>query len=243
MLALNENLDICQANINIKKWCIQEYGQNKHGTTQQKPYHVFIKKEQAQLKPLPKEPFTIPRWKEVKVHADLYVQFDKKAYSVPQAYMGKKLWLRNVNKIVQIFHEEQLIKQHVITEKYRHTDWNDFPENIKAALDEGLPALLQKKASIVGPLFQKLIRLTLEPHAFLNLRKAQALISLINKWDHALIEKTAAYALEQNIQVYPKNFKQLLQRIVDQDEQSQLSLPISEHTMEFVRDMEYFMHD
>jgi hypothetical protein len=243
MLALNEKLDISQANLKIKKWCIQEYGQKKHGTTQQKPYHVFIEKEQTQLKPLPEEPFTIPRWKEVTVHADHYVQFDKKGYSVPHAYIGKKLWLRNVNKIVQIFHEQQLIKQHVVTEKYRHTDWDDFPENVKAALDDGLPALLQKKASAVGPLFQKLIRLTLEPHAFINLRKAQGLVSLIDKWDHTLIEKAAAYALEQNIPVYPKNFKQLLQRIVDQNERSQLSLPISDQTMEFVRDMAYFMHD
>jgi len=79
MVALNDTLDIHQANQNIKRWCIEEYGQKRHGTTQQKPYHVFINKEQSALKPLPLEPFCIPRWKEVTVHADHYVQFDKLA--------------------------------------------------------------------------------------------------------------------------------------------------------------------
>jgi len=243
MLALNEKLDICQANQKIKKWCIDEYGQKRHGTTQQKPYQVFINKEQAALKSLPYEPFCIPRWKEVTVHADHYVQFDKKAYSVPHAYVGKKLWLRNVNKIVQIFHSEQLIKQHAVTENFRHTHWDDFPPNVKAVLDHGLPAFLQQRALAVGPSFQKLVRLTLEPHAFINLRKAQGLIAMIDKWDHSLIEKAAAHAIEQNIRVTPKNFKQLLERFFDQNEQSQLLLPISKQTMEFVRDMAYFMHD
>jgi len=243
ILALNKNLDICQANQNIKTWCIEEYGQKNHGTTQQKPYYVFTEKEQKQLKPLPHEPFAIPRWKQVTVHADHYVQFDKKAYSVPHAYVGKKLWLRNVNKIIQLFHQGQLIKQHVVTEKFRHTDWGDFPENVKAALDDGGPAFLQKRAATVGPLFQKLIRRTLQPHAFLNLRKAQGLISLIDKYDHGLIEQAAAYALEQNIPLTPKNFKQLLQRIIDHNQTSQLSLPVSQQTLEFVRDMDYFIHD
>ena len=242
MVALNEKLDIYQANQKIKKWSTDEYGQKYHGTTHQKPYHVFIDKEQPELKALPPEPFCIPRWKEVTVHADHYVQFDKKAYSVPHAYIGEKLWLRNVNKIIQIFHHEQLIKQHVVTGKYRHTDWADFPPNVQAALDEGIPAFLQQKASSVGPQFQKLIRQTLEPHAFINLRKAQGLVSLIDKWDHSLIEKTAAHMIAQNIPATPKNFKELLKYIIDQNQQSQLILPISEQTMEFVRDMTYFIH-
>ncbi|MBN1349265.1 hypothetical protein JXJ21_07640 [candidate division KSB1 bacterium] len=215
----------------------------KHGTTGLKPYHVFIDKEQPALKSLPPEPFCIPRWKEVTVHADHYVQFDKKAYSVPHAYIGKKLWLRNVYKIIAIFYQEQLIKQHVVTENYRHTDWGDFPRNVKAALDDGLPGFLQQRAAAVGPSFQKLIRRTLQPHAFINLRKAQALIALIDKWEHALIENAAAYALEKNIQVTPKKFRQLLQYLIDQNKPSQLALPMSEQTLEFVRTMGYFIHD
>jgi hypothetical protein len=241
MVALDPNVTIYQANQKIKYWCRDDYGQKNHGTTHQKPYHVFLDQEQPVLKPLPVEAFDIPKWKEVTVHADHYIQFEHKAYSVPHAYIGKKLWLRNVNKLVQLFHQESLIKQHVVTDKFRHTDFNDFPPNVKAALDTGLPSLLQQRAAIVGPVFQKLIRITLEPHAFLNLRKAQGLIRLLDNWDHPLIEQAAAYALQHNLNVQPDSFKQLLQRLVDQQQPTPLSL--SQQTMDFVREMEYFIHD
>jgi len=243
MLALNEKLDIQTANQNIKKWAVDEYGQKCHGTTRLKPYHVFIDNEQPALKPLPREPFCVPRWKQATVHPDHYVQFDRKAYSVPHAYVGKKLWLRNVNNVIEIYDQAQLIKLHVITDTYRHTDWNDFPAHVKAALDDGLPAALQHKAAAVGPQFQKLIRTILEPHAFINLRKAQGLIALMDKWDAARMEQAAAYALQHNINSNPKNFKQLLHRLVDRDDPPQLTLPMSDQTREFVRDMEYFIHD
>jgi transposase len=243
LLALNNQLDIGQANQKIKTWCIDEYGQKPHGTTQQPPYQVFINQEQPQLKPLPQEPFAIPRWKAVWVHADHYVQFDKKAYSAPHAYVGQQLWLRQVNNLIQLFHQGQLIKQHVVTERFRHTDWSDFPDNVKAALDEGLPALLQSRAATVGPLFQQLIRQTLQPHAFLNLRRAQGLIRLMDHYEHQLIEQAAAYALGQHIAVTPKTMKQLLQRIIDHNQSSQGALSVSQQTLEFVRAMDYFIHD
>lgn len=243
LLALNNQLDIGQANQNIKTWCINEYGQKPHGTTHQPPYQVFIDQEQSQLKPLPPEPFAIPRWKAVWVHADHYVQFDKKAYSAPHAYVGQQLWLRQVNNLIQLFHQGQLIKQHVVTERFRHTDWSDFPENVTAALDEGLPALLQTRAATVGPVFQELIRQTLQPHAFLNLRKAQGLVRLMDYYDHQLIEQAAAYALRQHIALNPRNMKQLLQRIIDHNQSSPGSLPVSQQTLEFVRTMDYFIHD
>jgi hypothetical protein len=71
----------------------------------------------------------------------------------------------------------------------------------------------------------------------------QGLVALIGKWDYSLIENAATYALDQNIQVNPKNFKQLLHNLVDQNEKDQLTLPMSEQTLEFVRTMGYFIHD
>jgi hypothetical protein len=243
LLALEPNLTLACANQKIKHWCQAEYGQKDHGTTHQKPYPLFIEQEQPALKPLPVDMFCIPKWQAVTVHADHYVQFEKKAYSVPHAYIGKKLWLRQVNKIVQLFDHDILIKQQVVTDKMRHTDFNDFPPNVQAALDTGLPAFMQGRAAIVGPSFLKLIRRVLEPHAFLNLRRAQGLIRLMDKWEHALLEQAAAYALQQNIKVQPANFKQLLQRLVDQNEPAQMALPLSEQTLTFVREMAYFIHE
>jgi hypothetical protein len=244
LLALNADMDIKKANRLIKKWCIEEYGQKPHGTTHLKPYHTFVDFEKPLLKALPLEPFEIAQWKEATVHPDHYIQFNKKAYSVPfQACdIGKKVWVRATHKLVQIYYQNKLIKQHVITSGYRHTDFNDFGENVKAALDEGFVLHLQLKAKQVGPQFHQLVRNTLQPHAFINLRKAQGMLRLAEKWNASLVEQAATLALEQNISVTPKSFNRLLEALRQQN-QGPPQLPISGETLEFIRDIEYFIND
>lgn len=243
MKALDPQLDIQRANRAIKQWMHDVYGTRKHGTTNLKPYDVFVEKEQAQLQSLPAEPFVIAQWKQATVHADHYIQFKKQFYSVPHAYVGKTVWLRATDKRVEIYFDNQLIKQHVITSHVRHTDYNDFPENIKAVLDDGLPRHLQQSAMNVGPNFCQLIRNVLTPHAFINLRKAQALLALKSKWSHALIEQAAAIAMEQHIRITPNNFKQLLEKLSNENhnKNSGQTPTHSQQTLDFLRDITYFM--
>jgi transposase len=240
ILALNPSVDIRSANRGIKDWCINQYGQREHGTTQMKPYPTFLYQEKQHLKPLPAEPFVIAQWKEALVHPDHYVQFNKKAFSVPTSYIGEQVWVKATHKLLQVFHNDTLIKQHIITDNYRHTDWHDFPENVQAALDGGLPLHLQQRAAKVGPLFRQLIRNVLSPHAFLNLRKAQGIVSLADKWSAELLEQAAAYALDHHISVTPMNFKKLLQNLQKKTHMS-TQLTLSEQTRSFVRDMDYFI--
>lgn len=242
MLAINPNLDIYEANKGVRQWCLGKHGHRIHGTTGWKPYPAFLEHEKLKLKSLPDEPFELATWKECTVHADHYIQFDKKAYSVPTAYIGKKLWVKGSDRLIQIFHGEILIKQHVITNYFRHTDWTDFPENMQKALDGGLAAYLQKQAGKVGPHFRELVRGVLKPHAFINLRRAQGLVGLVKKYDHKLIEKAAHAALDQHLSLMPKPFTQLLEKL-KQDNQEQIQIPISLFTQEFIRPMDYFTQD
>jgi hypothetical protein len=202
---------------------------------------VFIDKEQPALKPLPSEPFEIALWKEATVHPDHYVQLGIKAYSVPHDYVGKKLWIRGTTKLVQIYYQEQLIKQHVVTAHFRHTDPDDFPPNMKAVLDKGLPLQLQQKAQKISPAFAQLIRNVLEPHAFINLRKAQGLLGTAQNYNAKLIDQAAKTALEQQLHITPKLFKQLLQKIITEQNQKQLPA-LSQASLEFVRQPDYFVH-
>jgi len=241
LLALHPSLDIPQANRLIKKWCENEYGQRPHGTTGLKPFEVFIDKEQRAIKPLPTEPFEIALWKEAKVHPDHYIQFDKKAYSVPHAYVGEDVWVKGTERIVQIYYREQLVKQHVITRNFRHTDHNDFPQNVQAALDQGLPKQLQQKAHDISPAFGQLIRAVLEPHAFLNLRRAQGLVSTAQIYSPMLVDQAAKTALEQQLHMTPKLFKQLVQKIKEKKQQPQHP-SLSQASLDFVRQADYFVH-
>ena len=111
--------------------------------------------------------------------------------------------------------------------------------NMKKVLDEGLPAYLQKQAGKVGPHFQKLIRRTLKPHAFINLRKAQSLINLMKKYNHRLLEEAASLALDQHLSVSPKAFIQLLEKLKNES-LDEKQIPISLFTSEFIRPIDYF---
>jgi len=241
-LALYPAMDIHQANRLIKQWSKNEYGQKQHGTTHLKPYPTFIETEMPALKQLPQEHFEIAQWKhQAKVHPDQYIQFNKKAYSVPQKYVGKTVSVRGTHKIVQIYYQHQLIKQHPVAKGFRQTDLKDFPKNVQAALDQGLPLILQNKAAVIGDNFTKLIRSVLQPHVFLNLRKAQGLVSLADKYDPKLIEQTATIFLNQQLTINYRRFKEMIEKIKSNKQQSQIQL--SQQSLQFVREMDYFIHN
>lgn len=240
LLALYPTMDLFQANRLIKRWSKNEYGQKQHGTTHLKPYPTFIETELPVLKNLPKEHFEIAQWKQAKVHPDQYIQFNKKAYSVPQQYVGNTVSVRATHKIVQIYYQHQLIKQHPVATGFRQTDLSDFPQNVQAALDQGLPLILQNKAAAVGDNFAKLIRSVLKPHAFLNLRKAQGLVSLTDKYDPQLIEQAATTFLNQHVTINYKLFQKMIETIKANNQQSPIQL--SQQSLQFVRKMDYFIH-
>jgi hypothetical protein len=152
------------------------------------------------------------------------------------------VWVRGTHKIVQIYDQHQLIKQHTVPKGFRQTDINDFPPNFQAVLDKGLPRLLQQKASEIGPQFGTLIRTLLQQHAFLNMRRAQGLVSLADKYPSSLVEQAAELALNQQLSTHPKLFKRLIETLQNQHQQ-QSPIQLSQQSLEFVRDMDYFIHD
>ena len=144
--------------------------------------------------------------------------------------------------MVQIYHQHQLIKQHTVPKGFRQTDVNDFPPNFQAVLDKGLPRLLQQKASDIGPQFGALIRSLLQQHAFLNMRRAQGLVALAEKYPPSLVEQAAELALNQQLSTHPKLFKRLIETIQNHQQQ-QSPIQLSQQSLEFVRDMDYFIHE
>jgi hypothetical protein len=144
--------------------------------------------------------------------------------------------------MVHIYHQHQLIKQHTVAKGFRQTDVNDFPPNFQAVLDKGLPRLLQQKASDIGPQFGTLIRSLLQQHAFLNMRRAQGLVALAEKYLPSLVEQAAELVLNQQLSTHPKLFKRLIETIQNHQQQ-QSPIQLSQQSLEFVRDMDYFIHE
>ena len=212
----------------------------KHGTTREQPFVVFCEKERPALKALPQQAFEPVEWKIATVHADHYIQYNGKAYSVPHPYVGRKVWVRASEHLLKVFYNEELVAQHVIDRHYRHTDYTHFPENVRAALDSGLQKGLLERAQRISPHFHRIIRDLLEVHAFINLRRALGLVAIAEKEDASLVDRAAAFALEHHLNLHPRLFRELLGKLRLQAQASE-PLPLSEETLSFVRDITYFI--
>jgi hypothetical protein len=244
MLAINPSITITEANHKIKQWLINEYGQRKHGTTQLKPLEFFKEVEQPCLLPLPEQEYEISEWKQVKVHPDCFIQINKKSYSVPYQYVGKALFVKVKSRIVEIYYNEELIKQHLIPKNNRQTDYDDFPENIQKALDGNLPAYLLREAErISGKNLRVLVEKILTPHAFINMRRAQGIISVAKNYSSKVVEEAAQICLEELTSYHPKEFKNIIIRLLAQEDETSFQLVISDNTLQFVRPINYFINN
>ena len=241
---LNPGASLSELNQALRHWALHEYGDRVHGTTGERPRTVFLEREKPALKPLPERPFEVAEWKLASVHPDHYIQFHGKAYSVPHAYVGKQVWIRATEHLLQVYWQEQLVKQHVITRHYRHTDFNDFPVNVQHALDSGtVHRSLLAHAERIGPLFHRLIRDLLEVHAYLNLRRAQGLVAVAQEASSThYVEQAARFIAENSLKATPRDLRHLLDRLVSQEAAERALPPLSDATREFVRDASYFIH-
>lgn len=242
MKAINGQIPINEANRDIKDWAINKYGLSKHGTTGLKPYEEFLNNEKKEMLRHPVTAYEAPIWKEVSVHPDHYIQINKKSYSIPHRYVGKKVWVKVTARMVYVYYEENLIKQHSIPDGYRKTDFNDFPENMQSALRNGMPGYLQAKAHKISEEFGKLVSKILSPHAFINMRSAQGIISIAEKTDPDIVSRASLIAMENRKRVTPKVFKRILEKMENPDK-PETTITLSEETASYIRNTAYFIHN
>ncbi|MEW5842244.1 MAG: IS21 family transposase [Bacteroidota bacterium] len=237
--ALSNNITLQEANEAIKDWLKDNYGKREHGTTHLKPIEEFIETEQPKLLPLPTEEFEAAFWKEATVHPDHYIQVQKKAYSIPHQYVGKKVWVKVTHNLVKVYYNEQLIKQHKIPTGYRQTDFNDFPENMKAVMDTGLPFHLRKQARNICTELGELIDKILMPHAFINMRKAQGILSIASRCSVEEVKIASLKAINNYRNITPRLFLSL----IEENNEEEKTITISEETTSFIRNSEYFIYN
>ena len=239
LLAGRQFQDIIQANQRALSWCRDEIGQEIHGTTKRRPYPVFLEEEKPLLKPLPDAPFEIPLWKECSVHQDHHVVFDRSYYSLPTRYIGKKVWVRGTQKLVQTFYQHELIKTHLRSRAPGGwvTDETDYPVE-KLAYLMATPDYCRQKAAEYGPHTERLIQEILSDHAMRNLRKAQAILRLGEKYAQEL-ERACERALAFGNYRY-KSLKVILEKGLAKPEALPISSPLSPLGQSFLRPTDYF---
>lgn len=216
--------DIVSANDYAKKWAKEEIAQRVTRTTGETPWTRFIRDERPVMLPLPEKEFDYPIWQEAKVHRDQHVVFGGSFYSVPYTYVGKKVWIRATRRLLECYLEGRLIKAHIYAANKGQwiTDIQDYPDSAKAFL-ERTPEFCLKEAETLGGAIHNLLKQLLEKNTTTNLRKAQAILRLKERYSSARLEAACSRALAfENLEY--KSIKKILEngldKVVDQSFQA-----------------------
>ena len=177
-------------------WCREIAGTRVHGTTRTVPRDVFEQTERATMLPAPTEPFDVPTWAEAKVHPDHHLQVARALYSVPTAYIGKRVRVRIDSTLVRIYLGTELIKMHEKQQPGgRATDPNDYPTGKSIYALRSVDALIAKARERGTHIGRYAERLLTGPLPWTQMRAAYALLSLCDKFGDGRAEAVCQSAL------------------------------------------------
>lgn len=239
---LHPTANLSELNHYALEWCLNEYGRRDHGTTGVPPIEAF-ENERAHLKPLPEKRFVVPIWKQVTVHSgDQFVIFNRMHFSMPAKWRGRKLWACYAAPLIRFYSDEQLVRQYVVRSgQRRYWKPEDFPPEVERMMDGGYPAWLVEQAAVFGVSAQAMIAGVLKPNAYLNGRRARAMLTIMEK-HHRMpyFDEVCERARCRSVEL-PKTFKRMLETAAARERLSQ-SLTISERGAEMIRDINYYLN-
>jgi transposase len=194
-LPLREFKDFEDANNQLYEWNKNKASQRIHGTTRRKPAELFEQYESEALGKLPKERFEIPVWKNLKVYRDIHIQFDNSYYSVPYEYRGEYVWARKTCTQVAIFHELKSIAVHLPANPGKRMTNDDHypPDKIRYMRYDTDYCL--KKSRLIGENVVLVIERLLKEEPIRNLRSAQNIIRLSEKYGHDRLDNSCRRAI------------------------------------------------
>ena len=238
---LHPTADIHELNRLSLGYCLNEYGMREHGTIKQLPLVVFDEIEKAALKPLPAERFDVPRWKKVPVHPDQFFEYERKRYSLPYIYRQKQVWLRQTGVKIQVFYKHNLIREYIIKDRAVNTTPGDFPEVVREMINGEYPQYLMKQARGFGDAAARLIESVMQPHAYINCRRAKGMLRIMEEFKHkSFFVDVCGKAIERRVRL-PSTFKKMLDH---EDNQMLIDVPIkrSPEGDAMVRDISEYIH-
>jgi hypothetical protein len=144
---------------------------------------------------------TVPKWHEARVHPDQFIQFEKKAYGLPEEYRGRDVWVRKCGNYVGIHYNSRLVRTYRIpTTTYRAYDPNDFPEQTRNMMEGDFPKHLISQAAEISVTAMEYIADILKPHAYLNMRRAMSVLSAIREFrNHPRRDEVLAASMRERI--------------------------------------------
>jgi transposase len=217
-LAGREPTTITQANRDVLGWVNTTAGHRIHGTTKEQPL-VRFETERGALQPLPHTPYDLAIWKQVTLHRDCYVVFDRAYYSAPFRLVGQKLWARGGTREVQIYTQDyQLLVTHPRAQRpgQRLTHLDHLPP-------QKVPGLIlsrqgcRQRASEIGPATRQVVDGLLDHRPEDRLRTAGRLVRLAERFSPERLEAACLRALRFDDPAY-MTIKRILEQGLDVEE-------------------------
>lgn len=217
-LAGREVARLTDNNVKVLGWVEQIAGLRLHGTTRWQPLVQFQQVERARLLPLPPTPFELATWKQVKLHRDCHVQFDRAYYSAPFRYVGQTLWIRGEARTVRLYADYTLVATHprATTAGQRATNLDHLPAEKADALTL-TPERCRDEATQIGPATLQVVQQLLDEQPLDRLRSVRKLLRLAHTYTPARLEQACARALRFETVSYV-SIKQILQNGLDAEE-------------------------
>lgn len=182
-------------------WCREEDGHRIHSTTRRRPLEHFEAVEAGALLPLPSKRYDVPRWSKPIVGRDQHVRVANALYSVPAAWVGKRLSARADQQTVRFYSGAQLLKTHARGEPgSRTTDPNDFEDKDRFATAQRDTAYFVRRAQehgeSVGTYAKELLA---GPLPWTRMRHAHALLRLARRYGSERVELACRVALKEEL--------------------------------------------
>jgi transposase len=187
--------DLTDANRQLREWIMQQASTREHGTTREQPLAHFAI-EKPLLTTLPDVAPVLAVWSEVKVHTDGHIVYRRALYSVPFTLVGKSLWLKSTDTVVQLFHQHELIATHPRLRKAgdRHQVRDHQPPAAQAWLEHD-PQWCLARAREIGPSCHALVLAMFNDTVLVNLRGAQGIVRMREKFGDQRLDAACERAL------------------------------------------------
>lgn len=179
-----------EANQRLQHWLLTTAGLREHGTTHQQPLKRFEEVERQTLLPLPVTPYDPAVWKQVKLHRDGHVVFEKSFYSAPIRLVGQSLWLRAGLAEIRLFSSAwELVATH--PRAAQPGQRSTHPDHLPPHKARGLTATRETvlaQADAVGPITAQVVAELLASHPLDRLRTALRMLALADTYSPARLE-------------------------------------------------------
>ncbi|WP_221406846.1 IS21 family transposase [Elizabethkingia anophelis] len=215
---------------------------------QQKPYsreEKFLADEKPQLKVLAEKDFEVKYYTSLTVSHNncIYLGRDKHYYSVPYAYIGKKVAVIYTRTLVKIYCENECIATHLRTVGYGYTVIKDHLSSSHQYYQNRSPEYYIRQAEKRSACLPDLIRLNFDTgtHPELLYKRCDGLLSLQRKTDPVVFEKACAYAITHHLLSY-KALENIIRNKAFLLNQEQKPLKKNPTTHENIRGKEYYQN-